>query len=476
MCAAANPMPRPQLNEFCIKTAHICPVRLDSSTDRAVNGNGVQSQSGRSVELELLDYSIESIRWGERTCIDGKSFSLNVIELQNQISEFSSGIRVDYDLARPGESKRIIHVLDTVLPIAKTNTRGSTFPGFDGPAELVGTGQTTRIANLLVTIAGRFPHPESLSPIEKPREGILDLAGVGADYSYGADSFHLILSITPESSISNLHFDETVRRIGVRYARYLARVEKIAAEPQRRIIALPPVNSALPKVVLIYQVQSQVIGARTFYYGEEVSRTLPTFVHPAEFFDGALVSGNYKIERKIPTSLHCSNPYISELLDRHGKSVNFLGVILSRGYNDSFEQKKKIGLWVARLARNLGADGAVGFMEGTGNGTVDFMQTVKACEDQGIKTVAVLHESNGPKGYEKPLVDHPRDADAMISRGNASEKIYIRPLDTVIGGAEIDLHFKAQHDPRLPFLFDPTIFFGSYSKMGSSGFRAAFED
>ena len=63
----------------------------------------------------------------------------------------------------------------------------------------------------------------------------------------------------------------------------------------------------------------------------------------------------------------------------------------------------------------------------------------------------------------------------MISRGNVSEKIYIPPLAAVIGGTEIDLHFKAKHDARLPFLFDPTIFYGSYSKMGGSGFRAAYE-
>jgi glycine reductase len=217
------------------------------------------------------------------------------------------------------------------------------------------------------------------------------------------------------------------------------------------------------------------MGARTFYYGEQISKMLPTLVHPAEFFDGVLVSGNYKIERKIPTALHCAHPFIEELLQRHGKTLNFLGVILSRGYNDSFEQKKKMGLWVARLGRNLGADGAVALMEGTGNGTVDFMQTVKACEEQGIKTAAVLHEANGPNGYERPLVDHPREADGMISRGNVSERIYIPPVETVIGGDEIDLHFKAKHDPRRPFLFDPTIFFGSYSKMGSSGFRAAVE-
>ncbi len=341
---------------------------------------------------------------------------------------------------------------------------------------LVGTGQTTRIKNFLVTVAAGFPHPEAMTPIEKPREGMIDMAGVGAPYSYGSDCFHLVLSLIPDQSVSNTGFDQTLRNIALRCARFLAQAEKTGSEPERKIIALSPVNERLPKVVLIYQVQSQICFARTFYYGEEVSKTLPAFVHPTEFFDGAVVSGNYKSERKIPTSLHCANPFIEEMLQRQGKTVNFLGVILSRGYNDSFEQKKKMGLWVARLARNLGADGAVAFMEGTGNGTVDFMQTVKACEDEDIKTVAVLHESNGPKGYERPLVDHPKEADSMISRGNVSEKIYIPPLATVIGGAEIDFHLKATHDPRLPFLFDPTIFFGSYSKMGTSGFRAVYEN
>jgi glycine reductase len=427
------------------------------------------------MELQLLDYTVASVEWGERTRLDGSSLSVSLTELKDRLAEFTRGIRVNYALARPGEAKRIIHVLDAVLPIGKVRGPGSTFPGFDSAAELVGTGETARIGNLLVTVCGRFPRPELLSPIEKPREGILDLAGIGADYCYGSDKFHLILSLTPEADLSNAGFDEALRRMALRCAVYLAAAEKTTALPASRTIALPPVNPDLPKVVLIYQVQSQVMGARTFYYGEHISKTLPTFVHPAEFFDGVLVSGNYKIERKIPTALHCAHPFIEELLERHGKTLNFLGVILSRGYNDSFEQKKKMGLWVARLARNLGADGAVALMEGTGNGTVDFMQTVKACEEQGIKTAAVLHESDGPKGYERPLVDHPREADGMISRGNVSEQIYIPPLETVLGGDEIDLHFKAKQDPRRPFLFDPTIFFGSYSKMGSSGFRAAVE-
>jgi glycine reductase complex component B subunit alpha and beta len=427
------------------------------------------------MELESLDYTVEDLHWGERSALNGKSLSVSVADLQEQINELTRGIHIDYELARPGESKRIVHVLDTVLPIAKLTGPSLTFPGFDGPADLVGSGQTMRLKNLLVTVAGRFPHPELMTPIEKPREGIIDMAGAGAAYSYGSDHFHLVLSLIPDPGVANAAFDIALRTIALRCARFLARVEKTGNDPERNLVALNPVDERLPKVVLIYQVQSQLFCARTFYYGEEISRTLPTLVHPAEFFDGAVVSGNYKSERKIPTSLHCANPFIMELLERHGKTLNFLGVILSRGYNDSFEQKKKMGLWVARLARNLGAAGAVAFMEGTGNGTVDFMQTVKACENEGIRTVAVLHESNGPKGYERPLVDHPKEADSMISRGNVSEKIYIPPLATVIGNPDIDLHLKATHDARLPFLFDPTIFFGSYGKMGASGFRAAYE-
>jgi len=427
------------------------------------------------MELELLDFHIDDIQWGDRTSLAGGQLSLGLAEIQDQIKDLSRNINVAMELARPGESKRIVHVLDTMLPIDKLDDKVHTFPGIDLPARLVGTGQTQRLRNMLITIAGTFPHLEAMTPIEKPREGVIDMAGVGAQYSHGSDYFHLILTLEGEPSISNLAFDQALRTIGVRIARYLAGADKGATVPERRKLHLGPVHKKLPKVVLIYQIQSQIPLVRTFYYGEELSRTLPSFIHPNEFFDGAVVSGTYKSERKIPTSVHCENPFIEEMLCRHGSEFDFLGIILSRGYNDSFEQKKKMGLWSARLARTLGAEGAIAIMEGTGNTTVDFMQTVKACEEEGIKTVAVLHEDNGAKGYERPLVDHPPEADAMISRGNRSEKFQLAPLDRVIGGSEIDLHLKLKQDPRKAFVFDPTIFFGAHCQMGASGFRAAYE-
>lgn len=427
------------------------------------------------MRLELLDYHLEDIQWGERTVVRGATLFLNPADVQQRIKDLARNVGVRLELARPGESKRIIRVLDTIHPLEKMDSALRAFPGFDPPAGLVGTGRTVRLRNLLITITGLFPHTELMTPLEKPREGIIDMSGAGAPYSYGSNCFHLVLTFEAEPVVSNMAFDQTVRSIGISLARWLAEVEKFDAEPKRHTSELFKPEKKLPKVVLIYQVQSQIPFVRTFYYGEEISRTLAAFVHPNEFFDGAVVSGNYKSERKIPTSLHCAHPFIEELLQRHGKELEFLGVVLSKGYNDSFEQKKKMGLWSARLARNLGAEGAVALMEGTGNTTVDFMQTVKACEEEGIKAVAVLHEDNGPKGYERPLVDHPAEADALISRGNRSEKFLLRPLETVIGGDALDLHLKATQDPRRPFFFDPTIYFGAHCQMGMSRLRAAYE-
>lgn len=429
------------------------------------------------LRLELLDYPIGDIQLGDRTVLQGGSLFVDTQDIARQIEDVARDVTVHYHLARPGEPKRILHVLDTFLPIAKL-AGGYTFPGIEAPAGLVGTGQTVRLPNLLVTITGQFPHPEQMTPIERPREGIIDLSGVGAKYSYGAGYFHLILEMKPAGALSNLGFDQAVRVAGVRVARHLAAAEKVKAEPESKVVGIGPSRGGgRPGVVLLYQFQGQIPFVRTFYYGEDISKTLPTFVSPNEFFDGAVVSGNYKSERKIPTSLHCQSYFINELLRRHAaREIDFLGVILSRGYNDSLEQKKKMGLWSARLARNLGAHGAIAMMEGVGNGTIDFMQTVKACEDEGIDTVAVLHEANGPKGYERPLVDHPKEADAIISRGNTAERLYLAPLQTVIGGDDIDLHFKVRHDAAAPLLFEATVFFGAFAQMGASGLRAAYEE
>ena len=80
------------------------------------------------------------------------------------------------------------------------------------PARLLGTGETQRLRNMLITIAGIFPHLELMTPIEKPREGIIDMAASGPGTRMAPGYYHLILTLEPESSVSNLSFDHALER------------------------------------------------------------------------------------------------------------------------------------------------------------------------------------------------------------------------------------------------------------------------
>ena len=64
-------------------------------------------------------------------------------------------------------------------------------------------------------------------------------------------------------------------------------------------------------------------------------------------------------------------------------------MIISRGHNYTFNEKLRSAQFSAKIAKEIGADGAIITWEG-GNSIIEAMQTVKACEDNGIKTVICL--------------------------------------------------------------------------------------
>jgi hypothetical protein len=78
-------------------------------------------------------------------------------------------------------------------------------------------------------------------------------------------------------------------------------------------------------------------------------------------------------------------------------------------------------------------------MSGTGgNNTIDFMQTIKACEHMGLRTVAILQESGNPDGTDPTLVDYVPEADALVSVGGVGWHAPAAPaVDRVVGGPTV---------------------------------------
>ena len=155
---------------------------------------------------------------------------------------------------------------------------------------------------------------------------------------------------------------------------------------------------------------------------------MPTQVAPCEILDGALTSGAYDWAGvRNPTAFYQENAAIQDLFAAHGSRLRFLGVILALGYLDSVFAKQRSAMLSARLASDLGADAAICTTFSSGNSHTDTMLTVRACESMGVKTVALVAETNGG------LTDHVPEADCIVSTGNEDELVDGWVPDEVIG-------------------------------------------
>jgi hypothetical protein len=92
---------------------------------------------------------------------------------------------------------------------------------------------------------------------------------------------------------------------------------------------------------------------------------------------------------------------------------------------------------VANVARLLDAQGALMTLEGTGNTWVDFMQSVRALERSGVRTVQIVHELGGVEGKDWPIVDYTPEADAIVTGGGADRRFQLPAMTRVVGGTEV---------------------------------------
>src|SRR5262247_107078 len=84
---------------------------------------------------------------------------------------------VEIDAVHPGDSARIVHVVDAVEPRARLEPGGPAFPGVTGPPSIAGQGRTARLAGMAVVLAGLPPGAENPSFWQ---ESLVDMAGPGA--------------------------------------------------------------------------------------------------------------------------------------------------------------------------------------------------------------------------------------------------------------------------------------------------------
>jgi glycine reductase complex component B subunit alpha and beta len=386
------------------------------------------------MRLMLASASVRRIETGRARLTEGV-LTVDPDAVVSAVREVPGISAAALDVVAPGDSTRIVHALDAVEPRLRPGGGGA-YPGVDGPVAIAGEGETRRLAGAAVIVCCEVPW-RNRGGLLLPREGIIDMSGPGAMYSPFGGTHNIVVTLSLVDNLDDEGCEHATRIAGFRAAARVADVLQSARDLEGEAFELAPAPG-LPSVVYVYQIQSQALWARTFLYGQPLDDQLPLLLHPNEILDGALASGNQVYQNhKIPTWLHANSPVVRELYARHGRDLNFRGVILSRGYFYSDEAKQRSALFAARLAAHIGADGAVVTWEGGGNSMVEAMLTVQACERRGIRTSLIAYEMSTGDGA--PLLFSVPEADAIVASANTEAPVRLPAVDRVVGGDAIRL-------------------------------------
>lgn len=338
---------------------------------------------------------------------------------------------IEVDVVGAGEPVRITHVLDAVEPRIRPDGR----PAFPTESR-AGDGRTNRLEGVAVIACLDFPGEER--PLHE-QDAIVDLAGPGAELTPFSAMTNVVLAFRGVERRSHVDIDEAARRVTLRAAELLAEAT-LGTEPvEVERFELSPPTPGLPSVAALVQLSDLGQLYIQHVYGVPAGEAgLPRIVDPVELLDGAVTCGEYHwAAMRNPTIFFQRSALVRALYGEHGRRLNFVGVVLTRGYEQTAEDKRLAAEAAARLAVELGADGAIVTTDAGGNSHTDTMLTCRACERAGIRTAVIVAEQCDPTVPGSGLTDWVPEADCIVSTGNTEVTVPAWTPERVLGGERL---------------------------------------
>ena len=386
------------------------------------------------MKLELGCVQINDIQFASESKVENGTIYVNAEELKALLLEDENLKSVELEIAKPGESVRIMPVKDVIEPRVKVNGGGNLFPGVISKVETVGSGRTNVLKGSAVVTTGK---------IVGFQEGIIDMCGEGAKYTPFSQLNNLVVVCEPIDGLAKHAHEKAVRFAGLKAADYIGKLAKDVEPDEVKVYETCSVKEGiekypeLPRVAYVLMLQSQGLMHDTYVYGVDMKQSLPTILSPTELMDGAILSGNcVSACDKNTTYHHLNNPVIADLFEQHGKTLNFVGVIITNE-NVYLADKMRSSDWTSKLCEFLGVDGAIVSQEGFGNPDTDLIMNCKKIEAKGVKTVIITDEYAGRDGASQSLADADASANAVVTGGNANMVINLPAMDKVIGYPEV---------------------------------------
>lgn len=380
------------------------------------------------MKLTMESVFITDIQFGDKTRIEDSVLYVNRDEVNALIRNDTYFEEVNIAIARPGEETRIINVVDVIEPRCKIEG-GDNFPGFTGKLQTAGQGTTRALKGIAVVLCDRHKHWIH-------SKSLIDMNGPGAEWGRYGTMPLLIVDPIPKLEVDDWELAFALRKAAFNVSNYIAQAAAAADVSETEVYDITQRNPELPTIAYFYQIYSPQHDAKgipdPIFYGMPISTTLPLVVGPTEIIDGAVTSG-YTI-RMMETYSIQNHPIITELLKRHGKDLNFGGVVI--GVCSMEPIRRSVGaMMVGNLMKDvIKADGVIMTKALGGAPNVDLGAAATECENRGVKTTLLLQVLNTQASLDTEVIFNDKRINAIVNTGIIFERKNLPAYETIHGG------------------------------------------
>lgn len=384
------------------------------------------------MKLIVDGYPVSEVGWGAGVSYSAGKLTLDRDEILTRLEETNSLTDVEiteFTLAEPDNETRINNIFDVLPAYVRLGEGVSTFPGFLGPMQTVGSGHSAELQNFSIIAISEFP---------RLFNKVMDKTGPGNDISPFRSHFHLAFSAKPTRDDMPLwEYHKALRRAGLVIGVYLASIAARTTAPGREIFELTKVSAGLPRAVFICQLVALQYwnSGEPILYGNDLANMIPTILHPNEFIDTGVIACDFNLN--IDTYSFQNNRIIKELYRRHGKDLDFAGIIAVAAHVTREQREFSVQMAVKLACDVLRADIAILTKVGGGIPESDVMMTIDGLEKRGVKTVGALWGHEGGSMNEVLTAFSPM-ANALVSVGLEDGRLKLPAIANVIGGMKID--------------------------------------
>ncbi|WP_278550101.1 glycine/sarcosine/betaine reductase component B subunit [Cloacibacillus evryensis] len=399
-----------------------------------------------------IDYiKVRDVKFGEKTSLDKGVLTVNKEDLLKEAASDLFG-SLDIQLVRPGENCRILGLHDVMQPRCKADHPEESYPGIWGKLAPAGEGRTVALKGVVVS---------DIYYAKCNVKYYMDMGGPCAKYSNFSRHFHVCIDATPGEGVSDASYAEALKRASLSVNVFLAKLA-IGLEPdETEVFERKPVpaEKKLPKVAYLVTHMASHDTWNFLYYGQSALNFLPIVVQPTEILDGAMIwrywEPNYFLQNEV---------YIKELMKRHGKDLEFVGVVFDNNVM-KIDGKDTMSMISATLCKDtLGADCVMLNKSGMGHCQLDSALAFNWCQKLGMTAALNLSAVSNYEPGDMLVIADPK-VDAAINSGRNWDLDHPK-VDRLVG-EKANVPCLLGLDPRGPFKHTTNFCYqGIWSQLG----------